>query len=275
MTTVRLAMGGPPEAIAKGLRHMEPTENVERKPALLVSFVYLAAFLKKQRLYSYRDWVLDSGAFSAWKSGTTINLQQYINTCRELQKRDPTLTEVFALDVIGDWKGTLQNTEEMWKQGIEAIPTFHFGEPEDALIEIAKTYPKIAIGGIAGIPGTKARKRWIGQCFARVWPKKIHGFAVGADDLIMSFPFHSVDATSWEIGPCAFGQWRTYGRLSVRGSAQDLRVEVEHYLNLERKAQNRWQKEMVLLKADPTDYPVVRLADVGSGRKKPYEVSNE
>lgn len=226
------------------------------RPALLVSFVYLKKFLEKRHKYHYRDWVLDSGAFSAWKSGKKIDLQEYIDTCHKLLETDPTLTEVFSLDVIGDWEGTARNTEEMWRQGIPAIPAFHYGEPEEALIDMAKTYPKIALGGIVGL-GRKEKKRWIGQCFARVWPKKIHGFGVTAEDILMSFPFHSVDATNWEIGPCAYGRWARYGKLSIRGSRQDLTVEVQYYLELEQKVRNRWKREMEILEAEG---PTVRLA---------------
>ena len=218
-------------------------------PALLVSYVYLDAFLKNKPKYHYRDWVMDSGAFSAWKSGTEIDLQKYIDTARKLIEEDETLSEVYSLDVIGDWEGTARNTEEMWRQGIPAIPAFHHGEPEEALLEMAEKYPKIALGGIVGVH-KKEKKRWIGQCFARVWPKKIHGFGVGTKDIVMSFPFHSVDATNWELGPCAYGRWNSYGKMSIRGSKQDLRVEVKWYLDLERKARNRWRKEMELLDAN-------------------------
>ena len=34
-------------------------------PALLVSYVYLKPFLANRHRYCYRDWVMDSGAFSA------------------------------------------------------------------------------------------------------------------------------------------------------------------------------------------------------------------
>jgi len=256
--TVRLALvGSPPERGG-------PTLETEMRPALLVSFVYLDAFLKNQKRYSYRDWVLDSGAFSAWKSGTEIDLQKYIDTCAKLLESDPKLTEVFSLDVIGNWEGTARNTEEMWKQGIPAIPAFHYGEPEEALKEMAERYPKIALGGIVGVR-KKEKKRWIGQCFARVWPKRIHGFGVGSKEHVMAFPFHSVDATNWEIGPCAFGRWNSFGKMSIRGSKQDLRAEVEWYLDLERSARLRWKKEMTLLDS-LGDGPVVRLAEVSSGR---------
>jgi CO/xanthine dehydrogenase Mo-binding subunit len=79
-------------------------------------------------------------------------------------------------------------------------------------------------------------------------------------------PFHSVDATNWEIRPCQFGEWEWFGdKLSIRGSDQPLRAEVEAYLKRERVARERWRKEMELLQ--DTDAPTIRLAVVNSGRE--------
>lgn len=234
-------------------------------PALLVSYVYLEPFLVNRHRYRYRDWVLDSGAFSARNSGTEISLEAYIEKCRELLAEDPTLTEVFSLDVIGDWKATLTNTEIMWKAGIPAIPCYHFADRNwDVLRIIARDYPKIALGGMADLRGPK-KKTFVEQCFARVWPKKIHGFGCSSEPMVLAFPWHSVDATNWEIGPCKYGQWRAFGgqRVSVRGSKQNLRAEVEWFLELERKARQRWRKEME--KLETLNSPSVRLAaDAGA-----------
>jgi len=210
----------------------------DMKPALLVSFVYLQPFLEKQSKCQYRDWVLDSGAFSAHNSGKEIKLQDYIDCCKRLMDSDQTLTEVYSLDVIGDWKASLKNTEEMWRQGVPAIPCYHYGEPWDVLKGMAKDYPKIALGGVAMKWAVK--NKFAEQCFARVWPKRIHGFGYGSEKSIMALPWDSVDATNWEIGPCKYGQWRSFGKMSIRGSKQNLRAEVEYYLKLERKARNKF-----------------------------------
>jgi hypothetical protein len=228
-------------------------------PALLVSFYYLDNFLKYQPEYAYRDWVLDSGAFSAFNSGKTIDLNQYMDTCKQLMSKDKTLVEVFALDVIGDHRASLRNCETMWKNGIPAIPCYHIGEPIDALMQMAKHYPKLAIGGVARLKA-EAKKQFAQACFSRVWPKKIHGFGYGSENHIMAFPFHSCDATNWELGPCGFGRWNAFGKMSVRGSSQNLRAEVEYYLKLEAKAQSRWRKEMAILDAQPDVNPALRLA---------------
>jgi hypothetical protein len=247
----------------------------ESRPALLVSYVYLEPFLASRHRYAYRDWVMDSGAFSAHQSGTKIDIDAYIEKCRELLATDPTLTEVFGLDVIGDHIATAKNTDKMWAAGVPAIPCYHVGEPEAELIRLAKNYPKIALGGAVGFRG---KEEWAGQCFARVWPCKIHGFGFGSNSSILSLPWHSVDATNWEIGPCKFGRWRTYKDMSVRGSKQNLRVEVESYLKVEREARQKWRREMQKLEElyptpprllPPGTPPSVRLAIAPLGPDAP------
>ena len=231
------------------------------RPALLVSFAYLNGFLKHRSRYWFRDWVLDSGAFSAWKSGRHVELQTYIDKAKELMESDGQLVEIYALDVIGDWKTSKANCDEMWRQGVPAIPCFHVGEPWDVLINLANDYPKIALGGAVGY---RRKDDWAEQCFARVWPKLIHGFGYGSEESIMRVPWHSTDATNWEIGPCGYGRWAKFGKLSVHGSNQNLRSQILYYLDLESRARLRWARELQQLQR-LTPYSI-RLGGMFGGR---------
>ena len=251
-------------------------------PGLLVSFVDLRSFLGIRARCAMRDWVLDSGAYSAHNSGPAIDLVAYIETCRELLATDPLLTEVFSLDVIGDHATSRANAERMWAAGIPAIPTFHYGTPWPELISLAREYPKIALGGAVGLRGG-TKRRFAEQAFAHLWrdvgPVRVHGFGYGSRGDVLAVPFYSTDATNWELGPCKFGRWQSFGQMSVRGSAQNLRVEVEYYLKLEREAQSRWAGTMARIEAANIDHPwplsraaapSVRLAiDAASGSGTP------
>ena len=236
----------------------------EKKPGLLVAYPFVERFFKDEYNYEYRDWVMDSGAFSAWSSGTEIDLDDYIDECKRLLDGDNPPSEIFALDVIGEWRPSVSNCEKMWKEGIEAIPTFHYGSPWDVLHRLVDNYPKVAIGGIAKMHGEK-RYRFIDQVFARAWPKKLHGFGIGEEKGTLRLPWHSVDSSVWELMPCGFGKWRTYGDLTLRGTSQDLRAELGWYLNLERRARWKWRKEMESLGEPPGLKPDIRLSTVGRG----------
>jgi GTP cyclohydrolase I len=68
---------------AQGENNLAGRNGVDRlerssAPALLVSYAYLDPFLKNQSRYCYRDWVLDSGAFTAHASGKPVDLQAYV-----------------------------------------------------------------------------------------------------------------------------------------------------------------------------------------------------
>lgn len=244
MTIVRLAWHDNPRVVPG----LQPIPGLE-PPALLVSFWYLESFEKRRHLFRYRDWVMDSGAFSAHNSGVTIDIQEYIDTALRLQASDPTLTEIYALDVIGDPDASLRNCEEMVRQGVRALPTFHMGSPW-SMLDALRDYPKIALGGMVGKP-RPAKQRFIEQAFARLWPMKIHGFGLASEDMLLRSPFHSADASSWELAPTKFGSWKAFGKLPVRGAGQDLRPEVEWYLKMERRLRAHWAREMSLLERQP------------------------
>lgn len=233
----------------------------DRKPALLISYAYLGPFAEERHRYIYRNWSLDSGAFTAHSTGVAVDHQQYLDTCKRLLRTDPTLEEVFALDVIGDHDATLRNVEEAWRQGVPAIPTYHVGEPESYLLHLKRHYPKIALGGAVGY---RRKAEWAELCFKRVWPHKVHGLGFSDPDCVMRLPWHSVDASSWEVGPCKFGRWRAYGgaHLRQRGSKQVLRAEVEYYLKMETQAMERWGP--VLASKGLGDGPTIRLVTDGS-----------
>lgn len=243
---VRLAMGGAPQAQINGLSGVFE----HQKPALLVSYFYYKNFAAIRNKCTFRDYVLDSGAFSAFNTGKQIDLQQYIDFCGKMLAEDRKLTEVFSLDVIGDAAASARNCEEMHRQGVPAIPTFHYGSDFSILEDLCNRYPKVALGGMVGKPlrSKVLIDRFVGQCFARVWPKKLHGFGLASEELWNRYPFHSTDATTWVLRPSAYGTWRSYGGktkgMSVRGGNQKLRPEVDWYLEIERQLQARWKKQM-------------------------------
>ena len=86
--SVRLAISGVSESAPRAVAFQQRSNVL---PALLVSYVYLKPFLKFRPTYRYRDWVMDSGAFSAHVSGAEIKLQDYIDTCKRLSAEDVTL----------------------------------------------------------------------------------------------------------------------------------------------------------------------------------------
>jgi|TARA_Y100000034_G_scaffold133368_1_gene198652 hypothetical protein len=145
---------------------------------------------------------LDSGAYSAWTQGTEIDINDYIKFIKKYKK----YLNVYAnLDVIGDPVATLKNQEKMEKAGLKPLPCFHYKEDEKFLKYYIKKYDYIALGGMVGTH-KKQLDKWLNETFGDFicdevgYPKaKVHGFGLTSLDLMLKYPWYSVDSTSWVV----------------------------------------------------------------------------
>jgi hypothetical protein len=253
---LRLAVGALAHSIRAGIAG--PTLRAKRKPALLCSYAYLEKFEPFRAQYHMRDWVMDSGAFSVHNAGHSIRLQDYIDCCKRLFETDPYLTEVYSLDIIrGDWREGVKNAEEMWRQGVQCVPCYHFGEPVELLKSLARDYPKIAFGGTVGL-SMKQRLDWYRDSLQAIWPARVHGFGCTHKETLTQVPLHSCDSTTWVLQPERYGMWGKYRVMSVRNkkgtpteNLKELVVQANHYLEMEEWIQFRWKREMKELEALP------------------------
>jgi hypothetical protein len=146
---------------------------------------------------------LDSGAFSAWSQGKTIDINEYIDFIKEHKK----VIDVYAnLDVIGDAQATWKNQVVMEKAGLHPLPVFHFGEDMKWLIKmLEKDYDYIGLGGMVPISTTNLY-HWLDDLFTNYLTDKygipivkIHGFGLTSLRLMLRYPWYSVDSTSWVL----------------------------------------------------------------------------
>ena len=143
---------------------------------------------------------LDSGAFSAWSKGAEINIQEYISFIKMNKKY---IDYYSVLDSIGDPELTLKNQRIMEKAGLTPLPCFHYGEDLKYLKTYLAKYEYICLGGMVPI-STSNLETWLGDLFSNYIcddkgiPKvKIHGFGMTSLDLMLKYPWYSVDSTSW------------------------------------------------------------------------------
>lgn len=199
-----------------------------RANCLLESYVYFKnknyhEWHKKHNLLG-KDLFLDSGAFSVFSRGEKVGLQGYIDY---LQSYKSYISVYASLDVIGNSNATTANLIEMEKQGLNPLPTFHYGSSRDELVKLLSKYEYIALGGL--VPIARRRKRleaWLDFCFAIGKGKRFHGFGVNAMWAWKKYPFYSVDATSWLMG----GKFRhsvefIRGKLKSKGKTNDKTIK--------------------------------------------------
>ena len=156
------------------------------------------ASLSRQRRSSiptgrFSSVMLDSGAFSAFRYGETIDILEY---CEFIEHNRERVDLYVNLDVIGDATVSMANLNLMESRGLSPIPVFHHGEDFDVLRRMCDRYPLVGLGGM--VPRSRPRMfEWLSAIFDR-FPHEYHGFGIGDVSLISTFPFHSVDNTTWK-----------------------------------------------------------------------------
>lgn len=161
--------------------------------------------------------MLDSGAFSAWYHEKPIDIRDYIAFVQEHGER---FYSIVCLDKIPGTKGVMarspaaieaaakeshKNYEIMRKAGIESIPVFHMGEDFKWLYRMLDDgVPYIGIS-----PYLKSKTNhitdWLDQVFSAISDEKgrpvckTHGFGVTGHEIVRSYPWFSIDSTSWAL----------------------------------------------------------------------------
>jgi hypothetical protein len=254
------------------------------RPSFLVSYVAVRSAVRSGVLSVCDEWVLDSGAYSALTSGKRIDLAQYIDDCHALLRGPHPPSRIFALDVIGDPEASARNTEEMRRQGIDAIATFHYGSPWHYLKDVAKP-GKCAFGGMVarakggfGVRLTRERRlAFLEECFARAWPVWSHGFGCCDAMLLSRLPLASVDATSWIFALSRYGNIQYLQGLNNSGlrASKDrsaynsaVRGQIDYFRRMESEAQAKWGS---MLSAKGYGTVRLRYALSGSGDRQHFE----
>jgi len=180
---------------------------------------------------------LDSGAFSAFRSGAKIDLNDYISFLKTSGKS----FDAYAnLDVIGNAEASLKNQEKMDKAGLFAIPTFHYGEDFEYLKFYIKKYSYVALGGMVPLSGSQFLRPWIDSCWKIIGGTKvkIHGFGLTNLELVQQYPWHSIDSTTASragrtgvlLSP--WGQLRVSSGIKIKSGASIISpMKIEKVLN--------------------------------------------
>lgn len=155
--------------------------------------------LKNIKKPNYCDSLfLDSGAFSAFNKNISIDLQLYISFI----KRQKHLFQTYAsLDDISSYQVSLDNYGEMMKYGLDPLPCFHIGEPEWVLDKYLTHTSYVALGGIAK-QNEWNRRSWLDRIFNKYPDKgkvRFHGFGIQSRNILVQYPWESVDASSCHV----------------------------------------------------------------------------
>lgn len=168
-------------------------------------YVHRQSFVDKIRADGTKIF-LDSGAFSAYTMGVEIDLKEYchyIHENKDIIENVDGAVVASVLDGIGDPLKTWQNQQLMEKEGVKALPCFHYGEDERYLDWYVANYTFITLGGMVA-QSTEQLEPWLD----RIWEKhltdgagrpkvRVHGFGLTTMSLVRRYPWYSVDSSSW------------------------------------------------------------------------------
>jgi hypothetical protein len=180
---------------------------------VLESFARIWTGLDRYRK-TYPSMMLDSGAFSEINSGVAIDINEYGAFAA---KHQGDYDHVVNLDDIsGDIERSSKNERHLRERwGLDPMPVFHQGEPMSVLDEYCSRAKTVGLGFKRPLTSRIVRHDWLSECFARIPSgQATHGFAMTG--YMSSFPFASVDSTTWirEYMDIAFGRNGQVGTLA-------------------------------------------------------------
>jgi hypothetical protein len=170
-------------------------------------------------------FLLDSGAFTAWKAGKPIHLDDY---CRFIESLPFKPWRYFTLDVIGDPHASLKNYETMLKRGFNPIPIFTRGEDIKMIDEYYKTSDVVGIGGLVGTPGNKGFVKGIMKI---IGDRKCHWLGFNAQEFISHYRPYMCDSSSWSssfryASACVYDRNGRWERFTKKDFAKKPKIEL-------------------------------------------------
>lgn len=161
--------------------------------------------------------IIDSGAYSMWAVGRSVDIDEYIAFCRRLMSWPDGSKFVFVnLDVIPGKKEIMpteaeriKSAESSWEnmmymfgKGVKCLPVFHQHEPFIFLDKIMEVSDYVGISPSNDRWMTnKHKKAWLDSIYLKIKLRiRTHGFGVTSGEILKRYPFYSADSTSWLDG---------------------------------------------------------------------------
>lgn len=161
------------------------------------------------------DLILDSGAYSAWTRGDSIDIKEYIKFAKACEEHVSAVVNLDTIPGVAGRKRTPEETEAaarksyenlqvMKDAGVAAMPVFHQGENQQHLLKLLEDgEPYIGISPSGD--QIKFNDDWLRECFDLCTNTKgepivkTHGFGVSSTRALMRYPWYSADSATWAL----------------------------------------------------------------------------
>jgi len=150
---------------------------------------------------------LDSGAFSMFTLGIDVDLQAYARFIDEYADIIHIASNIDAIGAGNEQKSYDNLVEiEAARTGdtVDVCPVHHARDSDEWLVRyLEQGYDYIFLGGM--VPETT---QYLIQWLDHIWPRyltnpdgtakvKIHGFGITGENILLRYPWYSVDSTAW------------------------------------------------------------------------------
>lgn len=210
---------------------------------------YLLSFANDQKeieKFLQYDVLIDSGAFSVWNSGRTIDIDDYLKFIQTLPKH----WSFINLDVIVDKSMSKEKINKSIEQGYEnylylsskqpnILPVHHYGEDMSILKRYLNHTDHMCISPTKGLR-TNVVDKYFEECFSVIDPHKVklHALGMTIPKLMFKFPFYSVDSITYKktkIGNAEQMYW------AVGGFTALAYKEIRYWDHLTKQITNIWK----------------------------------
>lgn len=199
----------------------------------LVSFLYQGDMPLVADLC--QSFILDNGAFSAWKKGIQVDWDGYYTWVRSWH-RHPGFDFALIPDVIGGSEEENDRLLSLWPKDLNGVPVYHVHEPTDRLLRLAEDYPTVALGssGEFSHPGSNV---WWGRmeeimdavCEEGVPRCKLHGLRMLNPSVFSRLPLSSADSVNASVNAGSLGRFGLYVPVSRAQRASVIADRIEAF----------------------------------------------
>ncbi|AGF91618.1 putative queuosine tRNA-ribosyltransferase [Cellulophaga phage phi47:1] len=209
----------------------------------LLSFAVDAKEAPKM-ISDYNEIIIDSGAFSVWNKGGSIDIDEYLEFCKSL----PEEWTYINLDVIPETGSSQEDIDKCCEQGYEnylylkqhlknVMPVYHYGDNIKWLHKFVETSDYIGISP-ANDTHEYVKRKFLCEVFDVLKDNvKTHALGYSSFDGLKMFPFYSVDSISFKKSKINGTQfWNEDSKLWFY-----LRKRIKEFLKIQRDITEIWE----------------------------------
>lgn len=177
-------------------------------PNILCSYAYscksksLTSFLCKIAREAKTKLLIDSGAYTAYKIGKPVDLDEYIDFIKLLDDNGGAWNTI-QLDVLGKQGETLKNLDYMYSKGVSPMPVLTVDMKSEKSIDLVEYNNYICLGGGQRTWGGAKQWQWKRVTEVDRFTKgkaKSHYLAFVRIPDLYKLPLYSSDCSTWLAG---------------------------------------------------------------------------